>query len=177
MYSAFVQGRWELAAISCLKVLEGEHWVHDKGVVGMVPERGPHAQVYSAFVQGQRELAATFSLTFLEGMHWKEAAALFDGADVVVTPHGAQASGAVFMPHDSQFLHFANNAGHKQSTAWAAEVSSLFLAAPRGRSSPPCSVMQACAHWRLTTPSSVRKLRTPAVPDVVPESSCPSVSC
>lgn len=79
-------------------------------------------QVYASFAHGKRELAATFSLSFLEDMNWKDAAAVFDAADVVVTPHGAQASGALFMPHDSQFVHLASNPSHANGTDWVAEV-------------------------------------------------------
>ena len=46
-------------------------------------------QVYADLEQTEG-VDATFSLAFMEGVHWKKAAALFDTADIVVSPHGAQ---------------------------------------------------------------------------------------
>ncbi|KAK9793775.1 hypothetical protein WJX73_010204 [Symbiochloris irregularis] len=60
---------------------------------------------------------ARFSLVYLEGMTWREAAALFNDADVVVVPHGAQSSNVVFMPMQSQAVHVANDEAHANGTA------------------------------------------------------------
>ena len=48
-------------------------------------------QAFAALAEGDSGVDATFALAFLEGMHWKKAASLFNRADVVVSPHGAQA--------------------------------------------------------------------------------------
>ena len=79
-------------------------------------------QVYSHFRQLGASSGASFSLNFLEGMPWRQAAALFDRADIVVSPHGAQTSQALFLPLHSQFLHLDNNAGHAMLTAFVIDV-------------------------------------------------------
>ena len=80
-------------------------------------------QVYAHFTEQGPNASATFSLKFLEGMNWKQAAALFDQADIVVSPHGAQTSQALFMPMHGQFVHMDNNAGHAMLTAFVIDVS------------------------------------------------------
>ena len=65
---------------------------------------------------------ATFALAFLEGVHWKQAAALFDQADIVVAPHGAQTSQALFMPRNSQFVYMDNSPAHEHGTSFVVTV-------------------------------------------------------
>ena len=47
-------------------------------------------QAYAQMTQRKQSLDATYALDFLEGLHWHTSAALFEQADVVVSPHGAQ---------------------------------------------------------------------------------------
>ena len=109
---------------------------------GAVANRPPLLQVYSHFRQQGAGAGASFSLIFLEGMHWKQAAALFDQADVVVSPHGAQTSQALFLPLHSQFLHLDNNAGHAMLTAFVIDVR------------PPWRCCESACPWVVLCPGS-----------------------
>ena len=72
-----------------------------------------NVQAYSYFAERAEQFPnVSFSLMPLEKMHWKQAAALFATTDIVVFPHGAQTSSALFMPMRSEAVHISASLTH-----------------------------------------------------------------
>ena len=82
------------------------------------------------------QLAATYELAFLEGLHWKASAALFDKADIVVSPHGAQ----VWHPPAAHDVMLLRRLGGGALTSVQAVSQGWLLAAPTEHDAPdgPC---------------------------------------
>ena len=80
-------------------------------------------------------------------------------ADIVISPHGAQTSQALFLPLHSQFVHLDNSPSHAQLTAWVIDV--------RSPSAAHRLDLWASSMWRLTTVLELPLVHIVGVPSCV----------